>query len=189
MIYGYARVSTIKQGIKGNSLEEQEATLKNNGAEVIFQDMYTGTTTDRPKLNQLIQRLQPNDTLIVTKLDRLTRTASEGIELIQRLVNNGVKVHILNMGYADNSAMGKLMITILAGFAEFERDQIIERTQTGRTIARQRSDYVEGRPKLYGHAQIEHALSLLDGHTYKEVEQLTGISKSTLIRAKRNTHK
>jgi len=69
--------------------------------------------------------------------------------------------------------------------AELERNMIVERTQTGKAIAKQNPDFREGRPKVYSSKQVAHALDLLSGKTYKEVEQLTGISKSTLIRAKR----
>ena len=72
------------------------------------------------------------------------------------------------------------------GFAEFERDMIVERTQEGKTIAKQNPDFKEGRPKKYSKKQVEHALELLENHSYKQVEDLTGISKSTLIRAKRD---
>ena len=75
----------------------------------------------------------------------------------------------------------------MLAFAEFERDMIVERTQAGKAVAKQNPDFKEGRPKVYGKKQIEHALSLLESHTYKEVEQLTGISKSTLIRARRTS--
>lgn len=73
----------------------------------------------------------------------------------------------------------------MSGFAEFESDLIGERTQEGKAIARQRNDCREGRPKKFSRGQIEHALGLLTSRSYKEVENLTGISKSTLIRAKR----
>lgn len=77
------------------------------------------------------------------------------------------------------------MRNILLSFAQFERDMIVERTQEGKTIARQREDYREGRPKKYGKKQIRHALDLLESHSYKQVEEITGISKSTLIRARK----
>lgn len=75
--------------------------------------------------------------------------------------------------------------TILLAFAEFERDMIVERTQEGKAIAKQREDFTEGRPKKFSQQQIAHALELLESHSYKQVEQMTGISKSTLIRAKK----
>lgn len=73
----------------------------------------------------------------------------------------------------------------MSSFAEFERDMIVERTQEGKAIARQRDDFREGRPNKYNKKQISHALMLLKSHSYKQVEEITGISKSTLIRAKK----
>ena len=101
------------------------------------------------------------------------------------LVNKGVKIHILNMGLIENTPMGRLIVTNLLAFAEFERAMIIERTQGGKQIAKQRPDFKEGRPKKYGAKKIAHALELLENYSYRQVEELTGISKSTLIREKR----
>ena len=84
----------------------------------------------------------------------------------------------------DNSPTGRLIRNVMLAFAEFERDMIVERTQEGKTIAKQRDDFKEGRPKKFSNAQINHALSLLNEYSYRQVEQMTGISKSTLIRAK-----
>ena len=185
MVYGYARVSTKGQARDGNSLEAQEQELRANGAEIIYKDSYTGTKADRPEFNKLLYELQEGDTLIVSKIDRFARNAGDAITIINKLVNDKIKVHVLNMGIADDSSMGKLMITILSGFAEFERDLIIERTQAGKEIARQNPNYREGRPRKYGKDRIEHALSLLEKHSYTQVVEMTGISKSTLIRAKK----
>lgn len=74
---------------------------------------------------------------------------------------------------------------MLLAFAEFERDMIVERTQEGKTIARQNSNFRDGRPRIYSKEQIDHAIKLKETHTYRQVEELTGISKSTLIRARR----
>jgi len=185
MIYGYSRVSTKTQAKDGNGLEAQNVALREVGAEVIYTDAFTGTKTDRPELNKLLNQLKDGDKLIVTKLDRIARSASQGIELVNQLLERGIVVHILNMGMMDNTPTGKLIRTIFLGFAEFERDMIVERTQEGKAIARQKPDFKEGRPRTYGKKQIAHALELLDTNSYKQVEALTGISKSTLIRAKR----
>lgn len=185
MVYGYARVSTKGQARDGNSLEAQEQELRANGAEIIYKDSYTGTKADRPEFKKLLSELKEGDTLIVSKIDRFARNAGDAITIINKLVNDKIKVHVLNMGIADDSSMGKLMITILSGFAEFERDLIIERTQAGKEIARQNPNYREGRPRKYGKDRIEHALSLLEKHSYTQVVEMTGISKSTLIRAKK----
>ena len=185
MRYGYGRVSTTGQARDGNSLDVQETALKNAGAQKIYSDTFTGTKNHRPELDKLMDLLQPGDTLIVSKLDRIARSASVGIELINSLLERGITVHVLNMGIMDNTPSGKLIRNVMLAFAEFERDMIIERTQEGKAIARKRADYREGRPKKYSRKQIEHALELLESHSYKQVEAMTGISKSTLIRAQK----
>ena len=184
-IYGYARVSTAGQVKFGNSMEKQIELLKDAGCSEIFEETYTGTKKDRPVLKNLLKKLNTGDTIVVTKLDRLARTAVEGVTLVQDLLFDGINVHILNMGMVENSPVGKLILTIMLAFAEFERDLIIERTQEGKEIAKKNPDYREGRPKKFKRKQIAHALELLKEHTYREVEEFTGISKSTLIRAKR----
>ena len=184
MVYGYCRVSTQMQAKDGNSLEVQEQLLKENGAEEIYSDAFTGTKAHRPELDKLLAVLQTGDKLVVTKLDRIARSASQGIELVQTLLDKGITVHVLNMGLLDNTPTGKLIRNIMLAFAEFERDMIIERTQEGKAIARRQPDFREGRPCLYNRKQIQHALDLLHDHSYRQVTEMTGISKSTLIRAK-----
>ena len=185
MICGYARVSTKLQEREGNSLEAQEQQLKAAGARIVFTESFTGATLDRPQLNELRKALEAGDTLMITKLDRLARSASQGITFIEKLLSHGISVHVLNMGLMDNTPTGKLIRSILLAFAEFERDMIVERTQEGKAIAKQNPDFKEGRPKKFSRVQINHALDLLNEYSYKQVEQMTGISKSTLIRAKR----
>ncbi|MCM1159966.1 MAG: recombinase family protein [Roseburia sp.] len=185
MIYGYARVSTKGQAKDGNSLEAQERALKESGAIEIYVDAFTGTKTDRPEFEKLMNKMQSGDTLIVTKLDRFARSMSQGSELVSELIDKGIKVYILNVGIMDNTPSSKLIRNVFFAFAEFERDMIIERTTEGKAIAKQNPNFREGRPKKYKKAQIEHALGLLKNNSYAQVEQLTGISKSTLIRARR----
>lgn len=180
MKYGYARVSTLSQ-----DLESQLQALEQEGCENIYSEKFTGTKTDRPQFQEVLSVLKAGDTLVVTKLDRFARTTVDGIQTIKELFEKGVKVHILNMGLVEDTPTGRLIFNIMSAFAEFERDMIVERTQEGKVIAKQRADFREGRPRVYGKKQIEHALQLLETHSYKQVEELTGISKSTLIRAKR----
>ena len=184
MIYGYARVSTKTQAKDGNSLEAQEEALRAAGAVEVYKDAFTGTTTDRPQFDVLMSKLHPGDTMAVTKLDRIARSASEGSQMVQKLIEKNISVHVLNMGIMDNTPTGKLICQIMFAFAEFERDMIVERTQEGRAIARKHPNYHEGRPKKYTQKQIEHALRLLENHSYTQVTELTGISKATLARAK-----
>lgn len=180
MKYGYARVSTAHQ-----DLEAQIQSLEKEGCDKIYAEKYTGTKADRPKFLELLSILQEGDTLVVTKLDRFARSTADAIETIRNLFEKGVKVHVLNMGLVENTPTGKLIFHVLSAFAEFERDMIVERTQEGKNIARQNPDFKEGRPRKFGKKQIEHALQLLNNQSYKQVEEITGISKSTLIRAKR----
>lgn len=147
MIYGYARVSTKGQARDGNSIEGQTKALKEAGAEKIFCDSFTGTKIDRPEFDKLKSLLLPGDKLIVTKLDRFARSASQGSELIETLISAGITVHILNLGVMDNTPTGKLIRTIMLGFAEFERDMIVQRTQEGKEIARTKGVRVDGRPR------------------------------------------
>lgn len=146
--YGYGRVSSIGQQLNGNSLEEQEKTLREAGAEEVVLECFTGTTIDRPKFSPLISKLKAGDTLFVTKLDRFARASDAG-KLIDELINRGVTVNILNFGVANNSPTGKLMLNIIFSFAQYERDMIWERTQEGKMAARAKNpDYKEGRKTL-----------------------------------------
>ena len=188
MIYGYARVSTKKQ-LNGNSLEEQVSKLKQEGCEEIIEEQYTGSTTDRPEFDRLIDKLQAGDKLVVTKLDRFARNVTEGIDKVRELFAKGVKVHVLNVGLLENTSMGNFFLTTLLAVAELERSMIMERTQAGKEIARTKDGFKDGRPKKYTDYQLKNALELLSTHSYTEVERMTGISKSTLIREKRSISK
>ncbi len=184
MVYAYLRVSTKGQ-LEGNSIEEQEKTIKERypDAEVIIES-YSGAK-ERPIFSDLVNNCESGDMIVVTKLDRFCRTTKEGLQYIDQLMDKGVRIHILNMGLIEDTPMGRLMVTNLLAFAEFERAMIIERTQAGKAIAKTKAGFKEGRPKKYSDAQIEMAVNLLKEYSYKQVEKMTGISKSTLIRARR----
>ena len=162
MIYGYIRVSTVKQANEGNSLEGQTKLLLENGVskENIYQDAYTGTKADRPQFNKLLNELKEGDTLVVTKLDRFARSMIEGSKIVNDLIEKGVKVNVLNIGLMDNTPASKLIRNIFFSFAEFERDMIVERTLEGKQIK-------------------------MENHSYNEVANMTGISRRTLIRYKK----
>lgn len=187
MIYGYARVSTKGQALDGNSLEVQERELKAHGAKKIFSDSFTGTKRHRPELDKLLALLQPGDTLIVTKLDRVARSTIQGISLIDELFEKGVTVHILNMGIMNNTPTGRLMRTIMLAFAEFERDMIVERTSEGKEIARENNpNYKEGRkPKTVNNLQWH--IQQVDSGVISLNEKLAelNISRSTWYNLKR----
>ena len=182
MIIGYARVSSRTQ-LKGNSLEEQCAELKKNGCQEIIEEQYSGGTTSRPKFERLLDKLQTGDTLVVCKLDRFARNVSEGITTVKNLFAKGVRVHVLNVGLLENTAMGNVFLTTLLAVAELERCMILERTAAGKEIARTKPGYRDGRPRKFTKEQLEWAAKLKsDGASYKEVEKMTKISKSTLQR-------
>lgn len=185
MIYGYCRVSSRSQ-LDNNSLElqEREISQRYEGA-IIYKEQISGIKSHRPVFNEIIGKLKKGDTLVTTRLDRLCRSTKEGLEVIKNLQEREINIHILNMGLIENSPMGDLIITCILAFSQFERSMIVERTSAGKELAKINDDYREGRPKKFTKKQISHALKLLEKHSYKEVGLMTGISKSTLIRAKR----
>ena len=183
IVYGYARVSTYRQ-TKENSLEVQKERLQAAGAEVVYTDVFTGQKKERPQLQMLIENLQKGDTLIVTKLDQLGWSVSQASALITELLDSGVTIIVLNLGVLSNGSVSTLMRNVLLSFAQIERDMITERTQEGKAIARQKEGYKDGRPKKYNSAQLEHAMNLLQDHSYSQVVEMTGISRATLAREK-----
>lgn len=188
MVYGYIRVSTVKQANEGNSLQGQEKALLENGVslENIYKDTYTGTKADRPEFNKLLDVLKEGDTLVVTKLDRFARSMIEGSKIVNELIDRGVRINVLNIGIMDNTPSSKLIRNIFFSFAEFERDMIVERTLEGKQIKMEKDvDATLGRPKKFKKAQRDMALQLLEKHSYNEVAQMTGISRRTLIRYKK----
>lgn len=188
MIYGYIRVSTVRQANEGNSLEVQEKLLIENGVskDNIYQDAHTGTKSDRPQFNKLLNELKDGDTLVVTKLDRFARSMIEGSKIVNELIERGIKVNVLNIGLMDNTPASKLIRNIFFSFAEFERDMIVERTLEGKQIKMEKDiDATLGRPKKFKKAQRDNALRLLDNHSYNEVAEMTGINRRTLIRYKK----
>ena len=186
MIYGYARVSTKGQATNGNSLEAQEQALKDAGATIIYRDSFTGTKMDRPELDKLINEvITTGDTLVITKLDRFARSVSQASDLITNLLDKGITINVLNLGILSNDSVSTLLRNVLLSFAQFERDMIVQRTQEGKAIAKQRAGYHEGRPQKYDEEQLRYALKLLETTSYSKVVKITGISKSSLVRAKR----
>ncbi len=146
MIYGYARVSTAKQ-LDGNSFEEQTNDISHRYADVKMVYEQESGAEIRPIFLNLLDTLSTGDTLVVTKLDRFCRSTKEGLGYIDALMDKGVIIHILNMGVIENTPVGRMIVTNLLAFAEFERAMIKERTQAGKAIARTKEGWVEGRPR------------------------------------------
>ena len=175
-IYGYARVSTA-----GQSLSEQKEALKNFGADIILSEKYSGTTTARPQFEKMVHRIEPNDTLIVTKLDRFARNTREALNLIDDLLKEKIMIKVLNLGTIDNTPMGRMIVRTLLSVAEMERDMIIERTQAGKIFARQHNpNYKEGRPKRKKDSRNMAIFEYSNSHTVKEAAEAFNISPRTV---------
>lgn len=180
IIYGYARVSTVKQ-----DLSSQVSDLKNAGATIIYRDKFTGTTADRPKFDKLMAKIENGDTLIVTKLDRLARNTQDALNIVKKMNAEGVILRVLNIGTIDNSPSGRLIFTVFSAFAEFERDLIVSRTQEGKAWAKANNpNFRDGMPRKYVKEQIDFAWKLhtQDHMSYSEISKKLGMSKATIYR-------
>lgn len=183
MEYGYARVSTT-----GQSLDDQIDKLIQSGVEPdnIYSEKMTGTKTDRPVFNKLLNLLEAGDTLVITKLDRLARNTREALGVIESLMEKDIAINVLNMGVIENTSIGKLIYTVLLSVAELERDMIVERTQSGKEYAKRTNpNYKEGRPKRVLTPKHLHALEVLETNSYSVTAEKTGLSVSTLQRIRR----
>lgn len=188
MIYLYARVSSKKQLLEGNGLESQIKQMKEKypHGELVSEQFTGGVVLERPKFKELIEKVQPGDTICVAKLDRIARNVAEGLEVIQELFKKDVAVHVLNVGLLENSTMGRFFITTMLAVAEMEKETIKERLMGGKEIARQSEDYKEGRPAK-DQELLEKAYEMkLNGAGLQEIQQETGVSKSTLYRYIKN---
>ncbi|MBA2853474.1 DNA invertase Pin-like site-specific DNA recombinase [Methanococcus maripaludis] len=176
MIIGYARVST-----KDQKLDRQIDELKSFGCEKIFLEKISGTKKIRPEFDKMLEMLRKNDLVVVSELTRLSRSTKDLIDIMNRFEQIGVSVKSLKEVWLDTStAHGKLLFTIFAGLAEFERDLISERVKSGLNAARSRGK-LGGRPTVRDE-KINLALKMYDSKEYSinEILKATGISKSTL---------
>lgn len=184
VIYGYCRATTSKQ-IEEGFLEEQRLKIKERyfESEVFIEE--TIEFDVKPEFDKLLEKTESGDTIVVTKMDRFAKSIDDALNTIKGLRERGVWVHILNIGLIDDSILGGVLYDAISAFEEFEKALIVEKVQSGKVKAKKVSGFKEGRPKKYTDEEIEEALDLLKEFSYKKVEALTGISKSTLIRAKK----
>ncbi|MCS3901781.1 recombinase family protein [Methanococcus voltae] len=178
MIIGYARVST-----KDQNLERQVQDLKKVGCEKIYLEKISGTIRNRPEFTKMFDRLSNEDIIIVTELTRISRSTKDLVEIVENCKSLNVEIKSLKESWLDtSSAHGKLLFTIIAGLAQFERDLTSERTKNGLDVARSRGR-VGGRPKV-DLGKVEMAIKLYNSGecTLKEIKEITGISKTTLYR-------
>ncbi|GLV67357.1 integrase [Bacillus mycoides] len=177
MKFGYMRVSTIDQ-----NLDRQEQQLKEAGCERIFFEKITGVKRDRPELNRMLEFLRQGDTVVVTDLTRLSRSTKDLIEIAELISQKGVNLKSLKEAWLDTTtAHGKMLFTIFAGIAQFERDLTSERTKEGIKAAKKRGKH-PGRPKT-DEEKVNYALYLIDqGMNRTDAAEKAGISRMTLYR-------
>ncbi|MFO8930422.1 recombinase family protein [Legionella pneumophila serogroup 1] len=178
MKIGYARVSTIDQ-----NLELQLSALKEAGCTRIFQEKISGAKKDRPELDRLLDQLRPNDVVVVWKLDRLARSTQHLLEFVERIRIAESSFCSLSEPWADTTShAGKMIMTVFAGIAEFERDLIRERTGAGRVAAKERGVRF-GRPEKMNEEQKLLALRLLEeGKSVTEIAKTFNVHKATIYR-------
>jgi DNA invertase Pin-like site-specific DNA recombinase len=176
--YGYARVSTDEQ-----SLASQNADLHAAGCAKVYAEKISGARSDRPELAKALKRLTAGDVLIVTRLDRLARSTRDLLNILDNIAKRGAGFKSLHDTWADTtSAHGRLMVTILAGLAEFERELILARTSDGRARAKARGIKF-GRPTaLTVHQRAEALQRLAQGEAQADLARSYGVSQATISR-------
>lgn len=177
-IFGYARVST-----DGQTLDAQVAELTVAGATVVFQEKVSGAVTDRAQLKRAMKALAPGDVLIVTRLDRLARSTRDLLNTLAEVNEAGAGFRSLRDAWADTTtAHGRLMLTILGGLAEFERELIKTRTSEGRQRAVSRGVRLGRRPKLTIHQRREAIARRDAGESIVEIARTYNVAHSTISR-------
>jgi DNA invertase Pin-like site-specific DNA recombinase len=176
--YGYARVST-----DGQSLASPDAELHAAGCVKVYAEKISGARTNPPELAKVLKRLETGDVLIVTRLDRLARSTRDLLNILDDIANRGAGFKSLHDAWADTtSAHGRLMVTILAGLAEFERELILARTTDGRVRAKARGVKF-GRPSaLTAHQRQEAMQRLANGEAQADVARTFNVSQATISR-------
>lgn len=179
MQIGYARVSTDDQ-----DLALQRAALQAAGCRRIYAEKISGARRDCPQLHRLLDQIREDDVVTVTRLDRLARSTRDLLEIAEQLKQAGAGLRLLAEPWADTtSAAGRMVLTVFAGIAEFERALIAERTSSGRTAAKARGVRF-GRPTKLTADQIAVARHLTgDGRSVREVARILKVHPSTLYRA------
>jgi len=178
MKIGYARVSTDDQ-----NLDLQRRALSGAGCMDIFTDQVSGTASRRPGLDEALARCSAGDVLVVWRLDRLGRSLSHLIDVIQQLGKRDVGFVSLSENIDTTTAGGRLVFHLMGAIAEFERALIVERTRAGIEAAKKRGKHM-GRPIALTAAQVRHARALIDGgESPGAVAGSLSVSRSTLYRA------
>src|SRR5215470_812943 len=176
--YGYAGVST-----NGQDLAAQEAELMAAGCAKVFKEKVSGAKTDRAELAKLLHKIGSGDVLVVTRLDRLARSTRDLLNVIAALTERGAGFKSLNDTWADTTTPhGRLMLTVLGGLAEFERELIRARTGEGRARAKARGVRFGRKPKLTPHQRQEALRRREAGEALVDIGRSYNVSHSTIIR-------
>jgi DNA invertase Pin-like site-specific DNA recombinase len=176
---GYARVSTDEQ-----DLASQMTRLREVGCKKIFSEKITGTLRARPELDKLLEQIRKDDVLVVTRLDRLARNTRDLLEIAEHLRAHGSGLRSLSEPWADTTTpAGRMVLTVFAGIAEFERNLIVERTQAGREQAKAKGVKFGAKPILTPE-KVKVARKLIEeGKTVKEIATLFGVHRASIYRA------
>lgn len=178
MIYGYARVST-----DGQSVDAQVATLTAAGCEKVYRETASGAKTDRIQLRRVLEALAPGDVLVVTRLDRLARSTRDLLNTLGTMTDRGAGFRSLDNAWADTTTPhGRLLVTILGGLAEFERELIRSRTGEGRDRARARGVRMGRKPKLTPHQRQEALARREAGENVTDIARSYAVAHSTISR-------
>jgi DNA invertase Pin-like site-specific DNA recombinase len=180
MKIGYARVSTKAQQ---ESLATQRETLETAGCQKVFHDVASGVKAYRPGLTAAIDYLRPDDTLIVTRIDRLGRSMLDALKTLLDLDERGIRVQAQDVGLDTGTAMGKFVVHVNLALAQMEREQMIERTREGIEHARKNGRLPGPKPKLTGHKKAAAIAAVKSGMSMTEVGRLYGVSRWTVQRA------
>lgn len=180
MIYGYARVSTL-----GQNIDTQVEQLERYGVDQIIQEKISGVSKKKPSLEQLLTVIRPEDTLVVTRMDRLGRNTMQLLQLVEDLREKNIHFVILNLGIDTRTPTGKFFLTVMAAFSELDRDMIKDKQLSGIQLAKQKGKY-KGRVKKYTdkHPGMNHAIELrkTTDKTVKEICSITGVSQAAFYR-------
>ncbi|NEG63226.1 helix-turn-helix domain-containing protein [Pantoea agglomerans] len=177
MLIGYIRVSTNDQ-----NTDLQRIALQSADCELIFEDRISGKTSDRPGLKKALRCLQPGDTLVVWKLDRLGRSMRHLVMLTEELRERGVNFRSLTDSIDTSTPMGRFFFHVMGALAEMERELIVERTRAGLAAARDKGR-VGGRRRKMTAETVERARRMLaQGATLLQVSLVLDVSEKTIYR-------
>src|SRR6516225_6089525 len=167
----------------GQTLAAQDAALHAAGCTKVYGEKQSGTKTDRPELAKLLRRLEPGDVLMVTRLDRLARSTRDLLNILHMLGERSIGFKSLADAWADTTtAHGRLLVTMLAGIAEFERELIKARTSDGRARAKARGVHMGRPPKLTPHQRAEAIARRNAGETLVDIARSYNVSHPTISR-------